>query len=112
MVRTKDFGTPEYDNNIEPVTFSIYGETFTGVAQLQGRVLLEFSKLAGGDGEITDLSYLLTFFEDALENESWVRFDAMTRSKDKIISIELLSEIISFLIEEYSDRPEELPELS
>ena len=50
------------------------------------------------------------FFESVLEDESYVRFEELLKDKKRIVSVETLSEIVAWLIEEYGNRPEEQPE--
>jgi hypothetical protein len=45
-----------------------------------------------------------------LPAESYARFDALLEDEKKIVSVETLGEIIGWLIEEYSDRPNPQPE--
>jgi hypothetical protein len=50
------------------------------------------------------------FFKNVLQDESYARFDALTRDKNRIVEVETLAEIVSWLMEEYSDRPPTQPE--
>jgi hypothetical protein len=55
---------------------------------------------------------ITSFFKQVLQDESYARFDALLSDKDKIVSVETLGEITGWLMEEYTNRPEEQPELS
>jgi hypothetical protein len=51
------------------------------------------------------------FFEKVLVDESLERFNALTVDKDKVVSVTTLAEIVSWLISEYTDRPNQQPEV-
>jgi len=105
MTRFKDFGSPTTTK--EPITFAIHGEEFTAVPEIQGRVLMSFVERAGSEDAAAAASLTIEFFEKVLTEDSWTRFSALTESKDKVVPVELLAEIVGWLIEEYTDRPEE-----
>lgn len=104
MARFKDFGSPKSKN--EEITFDLHGETFTAVPEIQGRILMSFVAQAGGDDAAAAAALTMEFFEKVLTDESWARFDKLTSSKDKVVTVEVLAEIVSWLIEEYSAREE------
>jgi hypothetical protein len=54
----------------------------------------------------------LRFFRSVLTHESLVRFDALLDSKETVVSLETLTDISAWLIEEYTNRPEVQPEAS
>jgi hypothetical protein len=54
----------------------------------------------------------LKFFEQVLSAESLVRFNNLLESKDRIVSIDKLTDISTWLIEEYTSRPNQQPEAS
>ncbi len=108
MTRFKDFGSPITDENSgDPITFKLYGETFTALPEVQGTVLLDIVGKSASDDVAISSGVVLTFFEDVLEEESWVRFDALLHDKKRIVKMEKLGEIVGWLIEQYSSRPEE-----
>lgn len=105
----------------EPITFDIYDETFEAWPSLQGVVLLEFvaelNKFNGPqDGEDSETAadtgaaaaaVLLSFFDHALKPESLERFKALTHDPERVVEIDDLNEIVSWLMEEYTSRPTE-----
>ncbi|UVG35129.1 tail assembly chaperone [Microbacterium phage Cece] len=105
MTRFKDFGAPAQTK--EPITFALHGEEFTAVPEIQGRVLMSFVERAGSENPAEAANLTIEFFRKVLVDESWERFEALTEDKEKIVSVELLAEIVSWLIEEYTNRPEE-----
>ncbi len=109
MTRFKDFGSPVADK--EEISFSLHGEKFTAVPQIQGRILMSFVERASSNDPAAAAAITIEFFEKVLTDESWERFNALTSSKTKVVSVETLAEIVSWLIEEYAGRPEEQREV-
>ena len=52
------------------------------------------------------------FFGHVLTDESAERFNLLLEDKERIVLVETLSEIVSWLMTEYTNRPEEQPEVS
>jgi hypothetical protein len=50
------------------------------------------------------------FFNHVLTDESYERFSALLEDKNRIVLVETLSEIVSWLMVEYTNRPEKQPE--
>lgn len=106
--RFKDFGTGSLINK-EPLSFKLYDEEFECYPALQGKVLLELAASSSVDG--SDMSEtVLGFFEKTLKPESYERFSALINDKEKVVTVETLADITSWLVEEYSNRPTEQPE--
>ena len=107
MTRTKNFGSGTPKKNLDPITFTLHDEDFTAVSQIQGALLIQLVK----DSQSTDTSkaaaVILDFFDEVLEEESLVRFKALTHSKDRFVDMQTLAEIVAWLVEEYTNRPEE-----
>lgn len=112
--------TPSKKAKKAPITFELYDETFEAYPELQGTVILEFaSKMsaasAGGDDDDSDdrsgaaaASLIVDFFKIALKPESHERFLVLTHDPERIVDAEVLTSIVGWLMEEYTDRP--LPE--
>lgn len=107
--RFKDFGAGSKVNT-EPVSFKIHGEEFHCHPAIQGRVMLELIKTSNGEDGAETARVIDGFFGKVLKEESKVRFDALLADPDKVVTVETLSEIVAWLIEEYSTRPESQPE--
>lgn len=108
--RYKDFGYGKAVENQAPIKFSLHGEEFECVPQIQGKVMLDLvASTSGGDGGET-AKVISLFFGRVLRKESYVRFEALTNDQDKIVTVEMLSEIVSWLVGEYSNRPNPQPE--
>ena len=108
MARFKDFGG-SVDTTAEPVKFKLFNEEFTCVKQLQGKVLLDLVSESGSEDPSKTAAVMTQFFKTVLLDESYERFDTLLNDKEKIVPVETLAEITSWLIEEYSDRPTERP---
>lgn len=91
----------------EPITFTLKGEEFTAVPEIQGTVLMDLVKRSAAEDPAESFDMMLELFDNALEDESLERFKALIKDKHRVVSIEKLTEVVSFLIEEYANRPEE-----
>lgn len=103
MTRKKNFGGSVEE--VEPLSFELFEESFDCKPELQGATLLTYSKRFSSDDLSEVNAAFLDFFESALKRESYERFKALCESEDKIVKIETLGEIAEWLIEEYTDRP-------
>jgi hypothetical protein len=113
MAKFKDFGTGTTDiANAEPISFKLYGEEFICLPKIQGKVLLDFIQRANSEDASENSKIIQILFDKVLTAESYLRFDALLEDKTRIVTIETLSEIVGWLISEYSARPEEQPEVS
>ena len=106
MTRHKSFGRPT-GVSAEPITFDLHGETFTAIPQIQGTTLMNLMKANDPDIPAASAGLIMDFFPLVLEDESLERFNTLISSKDKIVPAETLAEIVGWLVEEYSGRPEE-----
>ena len=110
--RFKDFGNGNDGAIVEPLSFKLHDTEFLCYPELQGKVLLDMASMVSDAGGAGSAAVLLKFFEKALTPKSKVDFDEMLLSTDKIVKIEMLGEITTWLIAEYSNRPQQGPELS
>jgi hypothetical protein len=101
--RHKDFGSEAVPS--EPISFTVNGETFTAVPAIQGAFLLHFVNQAGATDGVHAAEAIMEFYSRVLLPESLERFNAMCSSTDKIVSMTTLSEIVGWLVEEYTKRP-------
>lgn len=108
MVRFKDFGSGTTD--VEPITFKLHGEEFTCFPQVPGKFLLDLAKKSSSDDPGENSEIVTGFFSQVLEDESYVRFQALLDDKHRVVTMETLGEIVTWLMEEYSGRPEKQPE--
>lgn len=110
MTRFKDFGSGKA--NSEPLSFKLHGETFNCVPEVQGKVLLDLVQQANPDDPAGSAGVITKFFSSVLEDESLARFNILAEDKHRIVTVDTLSEIVGWLMEEYSNRPEGQPEVS
>ena len=110
--RFKDFGTGSSSEEKEPIIFKLHGEEFTCVPALQGKVLMSLVSRSQSEDPVEAMGVIDTFFSQALTDESLERFNALLEDKERVVVMETLGEIIAWLVEEYSGRPNQQPEVS
>lgn len=112
MARFKDFGKGKEDNSIssDPIKFALHGQEFECHPRLQGKTLLEFVELANSEDAGSSAKVTRVFFQKVMNAENHARFDALLEDPETIVTVESLGEIIGWLIEEYSSRPNQQPE--
>ena len=109
MAKFKDFGGAPTEET-EPVSFKLHDQEFSCVASVQGRVLLSMVSDAQSQDPAVIAGMTDKFFGYVLTDESLERFNKLTTDKDTIVSMETLGEIVGWLVEQYSDRPNQQPE--
>jgi hypothetical protein len=105
MSRFKDFGAGS-SSDAEPISFKLHGEEFFGVEEIQGSVLIDLVADSSSEDAAKAAKVILEFFQHVLTDESYERFDKLIKSKDKIVKVDKLGEIVGWLVEEYTNRPE------
>ncbi len=110
MARFKDFGSPAA-NKTEPLRFRLYGEDFTAVANIQGKTLMGLVKNSNTEDPAASADMIFDFYNTVLIPESRERFNRLIESQENIVPVETLAEIVGWLVEEYSGRPEEQREV-
>jgi hypothetical protein len=109
MTRFKDFGSGAAED-AEPISFKLYGEDFECYPQMQGKLLLGLVSDSSSDDPVKQSAIVTKFFEYVLKPESKLRFDALVEDPERIVSVDTLAEITGWLIEEYTNRPNQQPE--
>jgi hypothetical protein len=112
MSRFKDFGAGKSGEGKEPIKFKLHDEDFECVPEIQGKVLLDLAADSKDEDPAMAAQVIDKFFGAVLTDESLTRFDALIRDKHRVVSMETLGEITSWLVEEYTNRPEGQPEVS
>ena len=107
--RFKDFGSG-LQEEASPLSFKLHGEEFVCVPQIQGKLLLDLVAESSSDDPVKSAGIVTKFFNYVLEDESAERFNALLSDKKKIVSVDTLAEITSWLVEEYTERPNQQPE--
>lgn len=105
MARFKDFGSPVNIAEVEPLNFKIYDEEFSCYPEIQGKVVLELAALSDSDDSAENAGAILKFFSRVLLPESHTRFEDLISDPNRIVSVQLLTEILQWLVEEYTNRP-------
>jgi hypothetical protein len=105
MARFKDFGAPIDIDKVEPLTFKLYEEEFSCYPEIQGKVVLELASLSESDDSAENANAILKFFSRVMLPESHARFEELTGDPKRIVSVTVLTEILQWLVEEYTNRP-------
>jgi hypothetical protein len=111
MTKFKDFGS-DHAGEKESVSFKIYDEEFACRSELQGKVLLDLVAKSSSEDPAEAADAINFFFRHALVEESYERFNALLLHPEKIVQMEKLGEISSWLVEVYSSRPNQGSEVS
>lgn len=110
--RFKDFGSGKTNGEKEPLSFKLHGENFECVEEVQGKLMLDLVADSGSEDPVKAAGVVNKFFKQVLKDESWTRFEALLEDKERIVTVETLAEITGWLVEEYTGRPTEGPEVS
>lgn len=102
--RHRSFKTKKSEEPAKPVTFDIDDETFTCHPFAPGSAILEFVG-ATEDGGGAVAAQILPFFERVMPEGEYARFREYIDSPAREVDIELLSDIVGYLAEEYTTRP-------
>lgn len=109
MAEMKDFGS-NFVEEREPIKFKLHGEEFDCVNAIQGKVLLDLVAESTSDDTAVQAKAINSFFGNVLSDESAERFYKIIESKDKIVPVETLGEIVSWITEQLTARPNQQPE--
>jgi hypothetical protein len=109
MTEIKDFGS-KFVEDRDPIVFKIHGESFTCAPAVQGKVLLDLVADSSSDDATRQAGAIGNFFEYVLLEESNKRFQSLLVSKDKIVPVETLAEVVGWITGQLTDRPNQQPE--
>lgn len=110
MSRFKDFGAGKNADELGPLSFKLHGEEFHCLPAIQGKFLLDLVSAASDDENTNSAKMINEFFSHVLTDESNERFAKLVADKERIVMVDTLSEIVSWLMGQYTNRPEEQPE--
>ena len=96
--RRKSFGGP--DKPIAPLDIEVNGEEFSVNTRIPAGVLLDFMELINDDNPQEAAKALKEFFSLTIKPEDYARWNTFLRDPEKGPSIELLSEVAGYLMEE------------
>jgi hypothetical protein len=107
--RHKSFEVKNIEDS-EPLTFDLGGEEFACHPEVQGKMILDIIKAAADEDDPDQRGMMmavgvLDFFKKVMDAAEYERFSALMEDPKRIVSMDTLSEIMSWLIEEYTDRP-------
>ena len=107
--RHKSFEVKNIDES-EPLTFDLGGEEFTCHPEVQGKLILDIIRAASDEKDPDQRGMMmavgvLDFFEKVMDAPEYERFNKLMEDPKRIVPMDTLSEIMSWLIEEYTDRP-------
>ena len=102
--RFKDFGSGG-ETNLEPLSFKIHGEEFHCYPNIQGKTLLDMVSQSMQEDTAMAIEVLTTFFDKTLKPQSKDAFNALINDPERIVTVEALGEIVTWLVEQYSSRP-------
>jgi hypothetical protein len=112
MARFKDFGSGASNGSTEsePLTFKLHDEEFTCRPEIPGKTVLNLVAKSSSEDPGETATAITGFFKTVLVAESYERFDILSEDPDRLVSMETLSNIIEWLVEQYTDRPTQRPE--
>jgi hypothetical protein len=112
--RFKDFGRGKGAGRPdEPLSFKLHGEIFHAKPRIQGQLLLELvEKSTDTENTSAQAGIISSFFKEVLKKESYERFQVLLHDDERIVEVEDMAEIVGWLMEEYTNRPEGQPEAS
>lgn len=111
MARFKDFGSGKDISSLEPISFKLHDEEFFCLPAIQGKFLIDLVASASGDEDnSSSLKMISEFFRHVLTDESYERFNKLLEDKNRIVMVDTLSEIVTWMMVEYTNRPEKQPE--
>lgn len=112
MARFKDFGSGNAGEQLESLSFRLHNEEFSCRSEIPGKVVLDLVAKSGAENPSESAKVIEGFFNIVLQPESLERFNALAVDPDRVVSMETLSDIVAWLVEEYTDRPTQRPEIS
>lgn len=110
--RTRSFSTPVADPEspaveVAPLGFDLAGESFEVLPEAPGIILLEFIEATTSDEKGANAAALTKFLKSVTSPEEWARLNTVLHDPKNMIDIKTISEIVAFVIEEYTSRPSE-----
>ena len=90
------------EKNAEPIVFEIDGEKFEAKAAVSGLTLMELVRDAGEGGSVS-MGAILRYLKKSMKKEEYARFEEYVEDND--VDLEVINDVISYLIETQSDRP-------
>lgn len=105
--KVKSFTSKAEKVEVEPIPFELEGETFEAYGQVPGAVLLDFIDASSREDSSGTAGAILGYLKSSMNAENFKRFDKLTRDPEKVIQLQVLADIVAYLIEERTSRPTE-----
>jgi hypothetical protein len=105
--KIKSFTSTAEKTAAEPIPFELEGETFEAYGQVPGAVLLDFIAASTQEDSSGTAGAILGYLKSSMDRETFRRFDKLTRDPEKAIELQVLADIVAYLIEERTSRPTE-----
>ena len=103
--RFKDFGSAIRASELPPLTFELCDQTFHCKPALQSKKLLEFVKSADDDSGLSIGETIHKFMESVIVPDDVPAWQELMDSEEFIVDVPTLSEVVTWLVEQYSARP-------
>jgi hypothetical protein len=107
--RFKDFGDALRASSLPPLYFDLCGKRFHCVPAMQSRKLMKFVKRAEGSEGASAGEVIHDFMDSCIVADDQDAWSALMDSDEFIIDVQLISDIVTWLITQYSSRPTQPP---
>lgn len=103
--KAKSFTSSKEKVVAEPITFELEGQDFEAYGQVPGAVLLDFIAASSQEDSNGTAGAIIGYLKSSMNRENFRRFDKLTRDPEIVIELQVLADIVAYLIEERTDRP-------
>lgn len=103
--RHKDFGPALRVAEMEPLSFELCDHTFHCFPAMTSRKLLNYARKADGADGSSAGETVYGFMEAAILPDQREEWNALLDDDEYVIDISLISDVVSWLVEQYSGRP-------
>lgn len=107
--RTRSFGPAPVaegeETTVAALGFELAGEEFEVLPEAPGIVILEFIEATSSGQSGATAKALLGFLKEVTSEEEWDRLNTVLHDPKNRIDIKTISEIVSYLTEQYASRP-------
>lgn len=107
--RTRSFDTTPVaegeETAVAALGFTLAGEDFEVLPEVPGIVLLEFIEATSSGQSGSTAKALLGFLKEVTTEEEWERLNTVLHAPKNKISMKTISDIVSYLTEQYASRP-------
>lgn len=103
--KAKSFTSSKEKVVAEPITFELEGQDFEAYGQVPGAVLLDFIAASSQEDSNGTAGAIIGYLKSSMNRENFKRFDKLTRDPEIVIELQVLADIVAYLIEERTDRP-------